>query len=74
MQKGSREPFLTLYITITLLTLSEKDSKLSEIDFTLFIRSEQNWEKWWQCRRECTISSISKLQEHGEFKHPFKVF
>ena len=38
------------YKSISLLTLSEKDSILSETDFTLFIRSKQYWEKLWQRR------------------------
>ena len=33
--------------SISFLTLSDKDSKLSKIDFTLFIRQMRYWGKWW---------------------------
>ena len=59
--------------SISLLILSENNSKLSETDFTLFIRLKRYWEKRWQCSRECTVSWISKLQEQRRFKQSWKL-
>ena len=50
-----------------------KNSKFSKIDFTLFIRSMRCCEKWWQCRRYCDVSSISKLQDHRGFMQSWKL-
>ena len=61
------------YKSKSFLALSDQESKPSKIYFTLLIRSIRCWEKWRQCRRQCIVSSVYKLEEHKGFKQSWKL-